>query len=78
MPRIEVDSSALREAAQTGGPVEVVDPKTGQAFYVISSELYGKMCAALSSDFDPRIAYPAVEQVMTEDDADDPLLDKYQ
>lgn len=78
MTRIEVDNSELRAAAKSGEPVEVVDRATGQAFYLISCEQYHQMCAALARDFDPREAYPAIEQVMADDDAHDPLLDSYQ
>lgn len=78
MPRIEVDNSDIRLAAQAGGPIEIIDRATGQAFYLISSEQYQKLCAVLSGDFDPRAAYPLVDLLMAADDADDPLLDSYQ
>lgn len=78
MVRIEISSPNLQEAAKTGGPVEVVDSATGQKFILISPEQYQKMCRAAAGDFDPREAYPLVDQVMSDDDADDPLLASYQ
>ena len=78
MVRIEITSPNLPEAAKSGGPVEVIDPTTGQLFILISSEQYQKMCKAVSGDFDPREAYPLVDETMREDDADDPLLAFYQ
>lgn len=68
----------LQEAVGTGTPVEVVDPSTQQLYYLISAEQFQKMRSALSGDFDPREAYPLIERVMADDDANDPLLDSYQ
>ncbi len=78
MVRIEISSPSLQEAAKSGGPVEVVDSATGQTFILISSEQYQKMCQAVAGDMDPREAYPLVDQVMGDDDVDDPLLASYQ
>src|SRR5688572_29923201 len=54
MQRIELDSITLREAAQLGAPVEVYDPTTGQAFYLITSEQYQKLRETLAEDIHPR------------------------
>ncbi len=77
MTRAELDSS-LKQAAAVGTPVEVVDPATKEVYYLISAEQFQKIASTLSGDFDPREAYPLVDQVMAEDDAADPLLDTYQ
>ena len=68
----------LQAAVGQGTPVEVVDPATQQVYYLISAEQFQKFKAVLSEDFDPREAYPVVDKVMAEDDANDPLLDSYQ
>lgn len=78
MERIEISNPNLQEATKSGGPVEVLDLATGQTFILISSEQYQQMCRAVSGDFDPREAYPLVDRVMSDDDADDPLLSSYQ
>ena len=68
----------LQQAVGGGTPVEVVDPVTQQVYYLISADQFQKMRAAISSDFDPRDAYPLIEQVMADDDANDPWLASYQ
>ena len=68
----------LQEAVGAGTPVEVVDPSTQRLYYLISAEQFQKMQEVLSGDFDPRDAYPLIERVMCDDDANDPLLDSYQ
>jgi hypothetical protein len=68
----------LQQAVGAGTPVEVVDPATQQVYYLISAEQFQKMRSALSGDFDPREAYPLIEKVMANDDANDPLLASYQ
>ena len=78
MVRFEVDSSVLRDATKSGGPVEIVDTTTGQSFVLVPSEQYQKMCVTMSGDFDPRLVYPFVDQAMADDDAHDSLLDTYQ
>jgi hypothetical protein len=77
MTRVRLDNS-LREAAEAGTPVEVVDPDTNRVYYLISAEQFQRMAATLSGDFDPRELYPMIDRVMAEDDAKDPLLDSYQ
>lgn len=68
----------LKEAADQGVPVEVVDPATQQVYYLISAEQFQKYQAALAEDFNPREVYPVIDRVMAQDDALDPLLDSYQ
>jgi hypothetical protein len=77
MSHVKLDNS-LREAAEAGTPVEVVDPATNRVYYLISAEQFQRMTAILSGDFDPRELYPMIDKVMAADDANDPLLDSYQ
>ena len=77
MTRAQLDKD-LKAAAQQGTPVEVVDPVTQQVYYLISAEQFEKLVPSLSDAFNPREAYPAIDKVMADDDADDPLLDSYQ
>lgn len=77
MMHAKLDNS-LREAAEAGTPVEVVDPTTNRVYYLISAEQFQRMAMTLSRDFDSREGYPAIEKVMADDDAKDPLLEGYQ
>jgi len=74
MVRIELTSPNLPDAARAGVPVEVIDSTTGRIFVLISNEQYQR----LSNEFDPREAYPLIDQVMRDDDDQDPLLASYQ
>lgn len=77
MTRAELDAN-LKQAAAVGTPVEVVDPITNEMFYLVSAEQFRVIATAIAGDFDPRVAYPLVDQLMAEDDVHDPLLDSYQ
>jgi hypothetical protein len=70
--------SSLREAAETGTPVEVVDKLTNRVYYLITSEQFQRMAGVFFDDFDPRQFYPSIDRIMAEDDANDPLLESYQ
>jgi hypothetical protein len=39
MTKVKLDSS-LREAAEAGTPVEVVDPTTNRVYYLVSAEQF--------------------------------------
>lgn len=77
MTHAKLDDS-LREAAEAGTPVEVVDPATNRVYYLVTAEQFQRMGATLSGDFDPREFYPMIDRVMAADDAKDPLLGSYQ
>jgi hypothetical protein len=76
MTRTPIDSN-LKNALSLGTPVEVFDPATNEVYYVLSAEQFQKM-AIVSGDFDPREMYPFIDKVMSDDDANDPLLESYQ
>jgi hypothetical protein len=78
MVRIEITNPNLPKAARAGAPVEVVDQTTGQSFVLLPSDQYEKLCRSAAGDFDPRLAYPLVDLIMHEDDANDPWLESYQ
>ena len=78
MIRIELTSPDLPAAVQAGDPVEVVDPGTGQLFVLVPAEQYQMLCRAVAGEFDPREGYPLIDQLMKEDDANDPYLQSYQ
>jgi len=69
----------LRQAIEKGrgSPVHLVDAATKVHYVLMRVEQYEKVKAVFEHedrDFDPREAYPFVEQVMREDDANDPTL----
>ena len=77
MTRAMLDNS-LREAVESGTPVEVVDDIMNRTYYLITAEQFQRMSAVFSGDFNPREYYPIIDKVMAEDDANDPLLESYQ
>jgi hypothetical protein len=77
MTRAELDPN-LKQAVAVGTPVEVFDPATNEVYYLLSAEQFQKLAAKMPVDFDPRDAYPLIDAVMAEDDANDPLLESYQ
>jgi len=77
MTRTQLDSN-LQHAVSLGTPVEVVDPATNDVYYLVSADQYQKLTSFLSGDVDPREAYPLIDKVMIDDDANDPWLESYQ
>ena len=54
------------------------DPQTRETYVLVRKEAYERMKALLPmDDYDPDEG-PAINEVMTEDDASDPLLEGYQ
>jgi hypothetical protein len=77
MNRTQLDPG-LKQAVQVGTPLELFDPATNQSYYVLSAEQYQAVASTLSDEFDPSDAYSLIDEVMAEDDANDPFLDSYQ
>ncbi len=61
-----------------GELVRVINPGTNEMFVLVPVQLYERLKSILSDGFDPREAYPWVDQIMAEDDANDPSLTTYQ
>ncbi len=55
-----------------------IDPETKEEYVLVRKEVYARIRALLEDDFDPRDAYPLVDRIMGEDDANDPTLESYQ
>jgi hypothetical protein len=77
MTRAELDPS-LKQAISVGMPVELFDPTTNELYYLVSAEQFQRLTHASPDGFDPRHAYPLIDQIMADDDAHDPLLESYQ
>jgi hypothetical protein len=76
-------SDDLRQAIEKegGSPVYLVDAATNVRYVLMRADQYEKVKAVFEHedrDFDPREAYPFVDEVMREDDANDPTLSSYQ
>jgi hypothetical protein len=59
-----------------GGAVHVTDPDTNQEYILVRREVYERLAALL--DEDVRATGELVDQIMADDDANDPYLDSYQ
>jgi hypothetical protein len=77
IPQLTDDQrQALEERG--GSPIDVVDAATNARYVLVPAELYERFKAVFEREFDPREVYPFVDQVMAEDDANDPALASYQ
>jgi hypothetical protein len=62
-----------------GMPVYVVDADTNTNYVLMRAEHFETLRSLFSEEeFDPRQAYPFVDRIMAEDDANDPALESYQ
>jgi antitoxin ParD1/3/4 len=76
-------SDELRLALeQPGGiPVHLVDSTTNEGYVIMRADQYEKVKVVFEREdhyFDPREAYPFVDEAMQADDANDPTLETYQ
>ena len=67
----------LRLALEKAGsiPVHLVDTTTKENYVIMRADQYAKVKSVFEQeeyDFDPREAYPFVDEAMQEDDANDP------
>jgi hypothetical protein len=69
-----------RQAIQRGSvrPPRLKDPLTGQDYVLLHADVYERVRYLVEDEFEPREAYPFVDRVMAEDDANDPHLETYQ
>jgi hypothetical protein len=76
-------SDELRLALEQQGriPVHLVDVTTNEGYVIMRADQYEKVRVVFERedrDFDPREAYPFLDEVMKEDDSNDPTLESYQ
>jgi hypothetical protein len=64
--------------AENSGPLRVLNPRTKETFFLVPAGVYERLTSLLHDEYDPREAYPNVDRVMAEDDANDPYLECYQ
>jgi hypothetical protein len=67
-----------RQELQGPEPV-AIDPVTRDTYVLVRKEVYERLKALLApDDYDPDEGAALVNEVMAEDDANDPLLESYQ
>jgi hypothetical protein len=77
MTRAEIDPN-LKQAVAAGTPVEIVDPSTNEVYYLVTAEQFRRIAYVAGRDLDPQLAYPLIDETMSQDDLHDPLLESYQ
>jgi hypothetical protein len=74
---IELTEQQRREL-EAPEPV-AIDPLTRATYVLVRSDVYARMKALLTADdYDPDEGAALVNEVMADDDANDPLLESYQ
>lgn len=68
------------QALQEQNPLRMLDTETEKEYVLISAELYEEFIQKLlgAEDMDLDAYLPYVNELMAEDDANDPLLESYQ
>ena len=67
-----------RKELNASEPV-AIDPQTHQTYVLVRREAYERLKALLSmDDYDPGEGMTYINDIMTEDDANDPHLESYQ
>ncbi len=67
-----------RQELSTPEPL-VIDPQTRETYVLVRREVYDRLMALLAlNDYDPDEGAAYINEVMAEDDANDPYLESYQ
>ena len=67
-----------RQELSASEPI-AIDPRTRETYVLVRREAYERLKALLAlDDYDPEEGAAYVNEVMAEDDANDPLLESYQ
>jgi len=77
-PQLTSEQRSALHQANDVGPIVVVDPASRAHYVLIREDEFKKYSVRRDEDFDPRVAYPFISEVMAEDDTADPLLASYQ
>jgi hypothetical protein len=69
-----------QQRQELGAPEPVaIDPQTRETYVLVRREVYERLKALLAlDDYDPEEGAAYVNEVMADDDANDPLLESYQ
>jgi hypothetical protein len=66
-----------RQELDSPEPV-AIDPYTRETYVLVPSKTYERLKSLFADDYNPEGGMALMNEVMTEDDANDPLLDSYQ
>ena len=68
------------EAVREGEAIAISDPEIGPECVLLRADVFARVKNLIydDTDFDPREAYPMINEIMREDDANDPWLESYQ
>jgi hypothetical protein len=55
-----------------------IDPLTRETYVLLRKESYDRLRPLAADDYDPKEGAAYVNEIMADDDANDPLLDSYQ
>ena len=71
-------TEAQRQELNAPEPL-AVDPQTNETYVLVRKEAYDRLKALLSmSDYNPEEGMAYLNEIMAEDDVNDPLLESYQ
>lgn len=72
----------LRREMQAAGdrPLRLTDPENHREYVLLRAEVFDRLQRLIydDSEVEPDAALPMVNELMAEDDSNDPLLDSYQ
>jgi hypothetical protein len=70
----------VQQSKELGAPEPIaIDPRTGETYVLVRREADERLKALLAlDDYDPDEGAGHINEVMAEDDAEDPLLESYQ
>lgn len=76
---IQLREEQLHALDSSRQPPVAVDPRTGQSYVLLRQEAYERLKDLLALDeYDPDEGMALMNEVLAEDDANDPLLESYQ
>jgi len=73
---LELTEEQCREVRGAEKPVRMADPETNQQYVLLRAEVYDRLSELLGEDFQPKVAYPALDRAFAEG-WQDPKMDDY-
>ena len=73
---IELTEQQRQAVHASEAPVRLVDPDTQESFVLVRADVYEQLKGLLGEDFQPSVAYPAVDRAFSEG-WNDPKMDDY-
>ena len=73
---IELTEQQRQAAHASREPIRLLDPDTHETFVLVRSDVYEQVRSLFGEDFQPCVAYPAVDRAFAAE-WDDPKMDEY-